>query len=194
MTNDPKTRTFVRLLRYRERHTLLSNDFIAPIARPSRRLTSASHDVDRCNTLPTFSPATDRKSTAASKMSPNAWIIALIKETRNPSGSDSSLYVSRELVRVSIISASMTASLAKSKVQISDLHIAKKRPTTRSSYHMTHSPIQASAQVRWSGQVRYGSTCRVGTSPRSPFHPTPSAYTGRPPGPPPGPLIIQSFI
>ena len=45
MTNHPKMRTFVRLLRYRQRHTLMSNDFIAPIARPSRRLTSASHDA-----------------------------------------------------------------------------------------------------------------------------------------------------
>ena len=47
--------------------------------------------------------------------------------------------------------------------------------------------------VNRSGQVRYGSTCRDGTSPRSPFCSTPSAYSGRPPGPAPGPLTIRSY-
>ena len=43
------------------------------------------------------------------------------------------------------------------------------------------------------GRVRYGSTCRDGTSPRSSFCSTPSAYSGRPPGPAPGPLTIPSY-
>ena len=44
-----------------------------------------------------------------------------------------------------------------------------------------------------SGQVWYGSTCRDGTSPRSPISSTPSAYSGRPPGPAQGPLTIPSY-
>ena len=44
-----------------------------------------------------------------------------------------------------------------------------------------------------SDQVRYGSTCRHGTSPRSPICSTPSAYSGRPPGPAPGPLTTPSY-
>ena len=35
MANDPKMRTFVHVLRYRERHTLLSHDFIAPSCKQS---------------------------------------------------------------------------------------------------------------------------------------------------------------
>ena len=44
-----------------------------------------------------------------------------------------------------------------------------------------------------SSQVMYGSTCHDGTSPRSPFCSTPSAYSGPPPGPAPGPLTIPSY-
>ena len=57
-------------------------------------------------------------SFVASRMSPNAWTLVLIKETRNPSGSASSLSELNAPARTSIASANITASSAKSRSMI----------------------------------------------------------------------------
>ena len=75
--------------------------------------------VNISTTSTNLSFATGSDSVAASEMSPNAWILVLMQETRSPSGFASSRGLSSASVKTSYVSAKITASSPKSRSVIS---------------------------------------------------------------------------